>query len=404
MEPGYPLLDRAAKEAAEARILAPFALRSATSRGRRYPEPPDELRTEYERDRDRVVHSTAFRRLMYKSQVFVNREGDHHRTRLSHSLEVSQVARSIASALRLEVDFAEALSLCHDIGHPPFGHRGEWALDALMASHGGFRHNAQVLRVVDLLERRSPDYRGLNLTREVRESLLKHEKAEDWPEEFGERPRWPYLEAQVVDLADSTAYDVHDIEDGLRAGMFQEAELEAASALWRFARERVEQRHPGFLAGTQDVNLRVKRISNELLKLCIQDLIAASAQRIGALAPRTPDDARRAEGMSIAHSEQLAPMVAELAQFLFRAFYRHPHLVAMAAHAQAVLGALFAAYVDDPAGLPRWYRQWRDQVGTHRAVCDYLAGMTDRFAEKEYERLTGLSAEAAGGADERTSR
>ncbi|MBI1382074.1 MAG: deoxyguanosinetriphosphate triphosphohydrolase [Planctomycetaceae bacterium] len=391
----YHLLDRAAKEAHQAATLAPFALRSAASRGRRVPEEPDELRTEFERDRDRIVHATAFRRLMYKAQVFVNREGDHHRTRLSHSLEVAQVARSVASALRLEVDFAEALSLCHDIGHPPFGHRGEWALDELMRSHGGFRHNNQVLRVVDRLERRSPAYEGLNLTRELRESLLKHEKAEDWPAEFDPRPRWPYLEAQVVDLADSTAYDVHDIEDGLRAGMFEEADLIEASSLWRLARERVETRHRGFLASSGDVNLRVKRTSNELIKLCIVDLIEASFERIQAADLKSPEDARQTQGMLIGHSAAVEPAVAELAKFLFRAFYRHPHLLALADHAKAILGVLFTTYTKDPAQLPRWYRLWCDQVGVPRSVCDYLAGMTDRFAEREYERITGRPAPSA---------
>ncbi len=398
METRYPLLDRAAKEAAQEAVLAPFALRSARSLGRHVPEDLDPLRTEFERDRDRIVHATAFRRLMYKAQVFLNREGDHHRTRLSHSLEVAQVARSIASALRLEVDFAEALSLCHDIGHPPFGHRGEWALDKLMAGHGGFRHNNQVLRVVDQLERRSPDYHGLNLTRELRESLLKHEKAEDWPADFDPRPRWPYLEAQVVDLADSTAYDVHDIEDGLRANMFEEAALIEASGLWRLARARVGERHPGFLAASKDVNLRIKRTSNELIKLCIVDLIDASADRIAGAGLVDAHSARSLPGMLIGHSDELEPKVAELAKFLFKAFYRHPHLIELAHHATAVLDVLFSAYVADPHGLPQWYRLWCDEVGVERSICDYLAGMTDRFAEQEYERLTGRHAPDAARA------
>jgi dGTPase len=383
------LLDREAKEAAEAAQLARYALRSRESSGRRVAEDPDPLRTDYERDRDRIVHATAFRRLMYKAQVFVNREGDHHRTRLSHSLEVSQVARSVASALRLNVDFAEALSLAHDIGHPPFGHRGEWALDQLMAAHGGFRHNHQVLRVVDQLERRSPDYRGLNLTRELRESLLKHERAEDWPAELEPRPRSPYAEAQVVDLADSTAYAVHDVEDGLRARMFEEAALIEASALWRRARERVERRHPGFLDASGDVNLRIKRTSNELIKLLITDLIAESARCLAEAAHTSPQSLRAQGGMLVAHSPALRPEVAELNRFLFQAFYRHPHLMELAHHARAVLAALFEAHNARPELLPPWYQRWIDEVGLERATCDYLAGMTDRFAEREYERLTG---------------
>ncbi|QDU69602.1 deoxyguanosinetriphosphate triphosphohydrolase [Engelhardtia mirabilis] len=384
-----PLLDRAAKERRELAELAPFALKSAQSGGRRVPEGPDLLRTDFERDRDRIVHTTAFRRLMYKTQVFVNREGDHNRTRLSHSLEVAQVARSVGGALRLNDPLCEALALAHDIGHPPFGHRGEWALDRQMKDHGGFRHNAQVLRVIDILERRSPDYAGLNLTRETRESLLKHEKAEDWPEEFGPKPRHPYLEAQVVDLADSTAYNVHDVEDGLRAQMFSEADLEAGSRLWRESRERVEARHPGFLSNTADRQLRVKRISNELIKRCIEDLIEASAHAIAAAGLQQPDDARRRHEMTIGHSAELAPEVAELQQFLYRSFYRHPHLQRLTEYASDVIDVLFQAYLRAPQDLPPWYRSWIDQVGLERMVCDYVAGMTDRFAESEYERITG---------------
>ncbi|MEW6072107.1 MAG: deoxyguanosinetriphosphate triphosphohydrolase [Planctomycetota bacterium] len=383
------LYDRAAKIGHRERELAPWAMKSAASRGRRHPEEEDDLRTPWERDRDRIVHSTAFRRLMYKTQVFVNWEGDHHRTRLSHSLEVAQVARSVGSALFLNEPLCEALALAHDLGHPPFGHRGEMALDPLLAGHGGFRHNAQVLRVVDLLERRSPDYPGLNLTREVRESLLKHEKDEDWPAEFRPRPRFPCLEAQVVDLADSTAYDVHDIEDGLRAGMFAEADIEAGAALWRGAREAVDLRHPGFLAGTTDAALRVKRITNELIKICINDLIQASRRALDAEEPRSPQDVRAAPRMMIGHSAVLAEEVAELAAFLDARFYHHPHLAALTAHAAAVLEALFRAYVARPEEMPIWYRWWVETVGRERAVCDYLAGMTDRFAELEYERLTG---------------
>jgi len=381
--------DRTAKEAAEAERLAPWALRSAASEGRRWHEPPPPLRTEYERDRDRITHSAAFRRLMYKSQVFLEREGDHNRTRLSHSLEVAQVARSIATALRLNEPFCEALALCHDIGHPPFGHRGEWALDRLMQGHGGFRHNAQVLRVVDVLERRSPDYRGLNLTREVRESLLKHESEEDWPDEFRPKPRWPFLEAQLVDLADSTAYQMHDIEDGLRAKMFGEDELREGSALWRRACDEVEARHPGFLAASSDDNLRVKRVSNELLGMCIHDIIEHSGASIAAAELESPRCARERDGLSVGHSEDLKPLVAELRRFLFERFYRHPYLMRFAKFADDVMAALFAHYCAHPEEMAGWYRAWVDEVGLERAVCDWLAGMTDRFAEGEFERVRG---------------
>jgi dGTPase len=383
------LFDRAAKEAREERELARWATFSSRSLGRLHPEAEDELRTCFERDRDRIVHCTAFRRLMYKAQVFVNWEGDQYRTRLSHSLEVAQVARSVGNALALNEALCEVLALAHDIGHPPFGHRGEVVLDELMRGHGGFRHNAQVLRVVDLLERRSPDYPGLNLAREVRESLLKHESSEDWPAEFAPRPRHPCLEAQVVDLADSTAYDVHDVEDGVVAGMFLEADLHEGSSLWRSAEARVEARHPGFLAGTDDEKLRLKRAANEVIKICINDLIVTSAARIAASGVRSAAEVRASPSMLVGHSDDIRQGVQELQAFLNRRFYRHPHLLELAGHARVVLSVLFEAYVRRPAEMPPWYRGWAETVGLERAVCDYLAGMTDRFARSEHERLVG---------------
>lgn len=381
------LVDRCAKERREERDLAPWGMRSSASRGRRYPEEADELRTAWERDRDRIVHCTAFRRLMYKTQVFINRQGDHQRTRLSHSLEVAQVARSVGSALGLNEDLCEAIALAHDIGHPPFGHRGEDALDELMADHGGFRHNAQVLRVVDLLERRSPDYPGLNLTRELRESLLKHERGEDWPAELEPRPTRPYLEAQVVDLADSTAYDMHDIEDGIQVELFGEAEIREGVALWRSCEAEVRRRHPGFLEGSQDARLRVKRVSNQLIKTCINDLIAATHARILDAGVRSAEDARRIPRMLVGHGEELGRAVAELQAFLWERVYRHPLLLEFSQYARRILGGLFRAYVEQPSQMPPWYRAWVDDVGLERAVCDYLAGMTDRFAELEHARL-----------------
>jgi dGTPase len=380
--------DRHAKEARELALLAPWAAKSARSRGRGHPEEQDDLRTVWERDRDRIVHSVAFRRLMYKTQVFVNWEGDHYRTRLSHSLEVAQVARSVGSALFLNEPLCEAVALAHDLGHPPFGHRGEQVLDRLMEGHGGFRHNAQVLRVVDLLERRSPDYPGLNLTAEVRESLLKHESDADWPAEFRPRPLRPCLEAQVVDLADSTAYHVHDVEDALRSGVFHEQDIGDVS-LWQGAREAVAERHPGFLQGSADAALRVKRIANEILKVCINDLIQASYQRLQAVRPASSEDVKRRKELLIEHSPAVGREVAELQRFLYERVYRHPRLLELSEHAAEVLQGLFTALVARPEELAPWYRRWLEQVGRERAVCDYLAGMTDRFAEQEFERLTG---------------
>lgn len=368
--------------------LASYAMDAARTRGRRHPEPSHPYRNDYARDRDRVIHSRAFRRLEAKTQVFTTRYSDHFRNRLTHTLEVAQIARTVAGALALNTDLAEALALVHDIGHPPFGHRGEQALDALMEPHGGFRHNAQVLRVVDQLERRSPDYPGLNLTRVVRESLLKHESDADWPEEFRPRPARPCLEAQVVDLADSTAYDVHDVEDGLRSRVFREEDL-AAVPLWQRAREAVEQRHPGFLARTNDPNLRVKRVANELLKLCINDLIRASHARLAELRPASAAEVKARKTMLIEHGDELGRQVGELSRFLYERVYRHPKLLELSQHAAEVLARLFQELCARPQEMPPWYRAWIDEVGRERAVCDYLAGMTDRFAEQEFERLTG---------------
>jgi dGTPase len=381
------LLDRKAKEAREERELAPWALKSSASLGRHWPEDPDPLRTAFERDRDRIVHSTAFRRLAYKTQVFINSEGDQYRTRMSHSLEVWQVARSLSSALRLNETFCEALSLAHDIGHPPFGHRGEWALDELLKDHGGFRHNAQVLRVVDQLERRSPSNPGLNLTREVHESLLKHESARDWPAELEPRPSRPWLETQVVDLADSTAYDKHDLEDGLHAGMFSEAEVREGSSLWRECEAAVAERHPGFLAETTDGKLRIARIANELMGACIQDILRASAEKLAEAGPDSPAAVRALSHTLVTHGVEMKARVAELQTFLHQRFYRHEHLQRLRDFAYEVLAGLYAAYVRCPDELAPWYLEWADTAGLERSVGDYLAGMTDRFAVSEFERL-----------------
>ncbi|QDV06061.1 Deoxyguanosinetriphosphate triphosphohydrolase [Planctomycetes bacterium Poly30] len=386
----FALSDRATRESREARQLAPHAMKAVDSRGRAHPESPDPHRTIFERDRDRITHATAFRRLQYKTQVFLNDEGDHHRTRLSHSLEVCQVARSVAGVLQLNEPLAEALSLAHDIGHPPFGHRGEWALNELMKPYGGFRHNAQVLRVVDLLERRNPDFPGLNLTRELRESLLKHETSEDWPEEFQPKPKHPLLEGQVTDLADSTAYNKHDIEDGLSAGMFTEADLEANVTLWNIARERVAERHPGFLQRqTSDVPLRVSRLANELIGVCIVDLCQATYRNVLDSGVTSPADVQSHDTMLCGHSPEMKPHVAELQKFLYRAFYRHPYLQSFRVWAREVIGGLFEAYRARPSEMSPWYFRWVDQVGLERAVCDFLAGMTDRFAVQEHRRLVG---------------
>ncbi|MEO2094501.1 MAG: deoxyguanosinetriphosphate triphosphohydrolase [bacterium] len=383
------LVDGAAKTAREALQLAPFAAQSADSLGRRHAEDPDPLRTAWERDRDRIVHCTAFRRLMYKTQVFINREADHQRTRLSHSLEVCQVARSIGNSLGLNEPLLESIALAHDIGHPPFGHRGEDALNELMGDYDGFRHNAQVLRVVDLLERRHPDFVGLNLTREVRESLLKHESDKDWPDEFRPKPRQALLEAQVVDMADSTAYNMHDIQDGLANGIFSEDDIASHVELWSRSADEVRARHPGFLEESNDDNLRRQRVTNQLIGSCITDLMETSRALCTQAAIDSPGAARAHDTMLIRHSDELKSLVGELHQFLWERVYHHARLQEFSRYARRLLDGLFEAYNRDPNEMALWYREWAEEVGRERAVCDYLAGMTDRFAEGEFERLTG---------------
>ena len=391
------LINRLDRQAQEEAHLAPYGAKSSASLGRRFPEDEAPLRTCWERDRDRIVHCTAFRRLMYKTQVFINRQADHQRTRLSHSLEVCQVARAVGNPLGLNESLLETIALAHDIGHPPFGHRGEDALDELMASHGGFRHNAQVLRVVDQLERRHPDYDGLNLTREVRESLLKHEKDQDWPDEFRPKARQAWLEAQVVDLADSTAYNMHDIQDGLANGIFSEADIAANVVLWQHAEEEIRQRHPGFLEQSHDENLRWQRITNQLIGSCIGDLIHGSHAEICAAGVESPEAARAHSRMLIRHGAELHKQVGELQSFLWDRVYRHELLQEFSRYARRLLGGLFEAYLARPEEMALWYQEWSEEVGCERAVCDYLAGMTDRFAEREFERLTGHDPVGAAG-------
>ncbi len=376
---GIRLLTREAKEEREERDLPPYAMRARRSRGRRHPEGPDPLRTGFEKDRDRIVHSTAFRRMEYKTQVFVNHEGDYYRTRLTHTLEVVQVARSAASALGLNEPLVEAIALAHDLGHPPFGHKGEETLDALMRDHGGFRHNRQVLRIVDLLEKRHPAYDGLNLDYEVRESLLKGER-KTAPEaaEFEPFPQF-LLEEQVVDAADEIAYTNHDVDDGLKAGIFAEEELDAL-ALWRRARARVEA--PG-LAG----RLRARRTVRALIGILINDLIEHSAGRIAEAGFDSPEAARRAPTPTIGHSPEIRAELAPLRAFLHRNFYHHYRVNRMMAKAREMLERLFVAYVGNPGTLPPEFQAWTEREGLHRGVCDYVAGMTDRFAADEYRRL-----------------
>ncbi|MBS81786.1 deoxyguanosinetriphosphate triphosphohydrolase [Variovorax sp.] len=369
--------------------LAPYASHPARSRGRRHPEPPAPTRDAFQRDRDRIVHSTAFRRLVYKTQVFLNHEGDLFRTRLTHSLEVAQLGRSIARALRLNEDLVEAIALAHDLGHTPFGHAGQDALNACMAEHGGFEHNLQSLRVVDALEHRYPQYDGLNLGFETREGILKHcsranaEKLEA-AEPGGVARRFidrtqPGLEAQLCNLADAIAYNAHDIDDGVRSGLIAVEQLAEVELFERYRREALAE-YPA-LSGRRVLYETIRR----MLSAQVYDVIDATRATLEALAPGDADAVRRAPPV-IAFSEGMRAQSETLQRFLFRNLYRHPQVVQTTDQAREVVRELFDAYLERGAEMPESFAERADRP---RAVADYIAGMTDRFAMREHERLTG---------------
>jgi dGTPase len=363
---------------------APYAAQPERSRGRQHQEAPPEGRNEFQRDRDRIIHSTAFRRLEYKTQVFVNHEGDLFRTRLTHSIEVAQIGRGIARNLGLHEDLVEAIALAHDLGHTPFGHAGQDALNECMRDYGGFEHNLQSLRVVDLLEQRYAEFDGLNLTFEVREGILKHCSVLNARQlgEVGERfllKQQPSLEAQVANLADEIAYNNHDVDDGLRSGLIS---LEQLSAVRVFARHltEVKDRYPQ-LAGRRLIHETVRRMINSQ----VQDLCQQSSHNILAAQPGTIEAVRKS-GALVAFSPDMQQQQLELKQFLRNKLYRHYRVNRMSSKAQRIVRDLFAAFHDDPKLMPDEY-QMRASEEKPRAVADYIAGMTDRYAIREYRRL-----------------
>jgi len=369
--------------------LAPYASDPNRSRGRRHAEPPAPTRTGFQRDRDRIVHSTAFRRLVYKTQVFLNHEGDLFRTRLTHSLEVAQLGRSIARPLGLNEDLVEAIALAHDLGHTPFGHAGQDALNDCMQSHGGFEHNLQSLRVVDQLEERYPAFDGLNLCFETREGILKHcsranalklEQRE--PGGVGRRfldRTQPSLEAQLCNLADEIAYNAHDIDDGVRSGLITIEQLEAVPLFERFRRQTLAE-HP-LLQGRRVLYESIRR----MLSAQVYDVIDATQEALRASGVDSADAARAATPL-VRFSSGMQAQSAQLKQFLLHNLYRHPQVNETTGLAKDVVRGLFAAYVADPAQMGGGFDARGDR---ERAVADYIAGMTDRFAAREHERLTG---------------
>lgn len=374
----------------ERQILAPYAAQSSESLGRRYHEARHPYRSDFQRDRERIIHSAAFRRLEYKTQVFVNHEGDNYRTRLTHTIEVAQIARSIARAMALNEDLSEAVALAHDLGHTPFGHAGEDALNKKMERDGGFSHNRQSLRVVDVLEERYPSFAGLNLTFEVREGIVKHETIYDRPDAEGFHPEWkPTLEAQLVNLADEIAYNSHDLDDGLRSGIFGWDDP-AHLPIWEELNAASEKAHPNL-----DRRLRRYSIVRLLIDWQVTDLINHSRERIEALGIRTLADVRAANELPMTFSPVFAEKIAGLKKFLFENMYRHYRVTRMAAKGERILHGLFDVYVEDVCQLPPKFRQRIERIGNgpeydrivRQVVCDYVAGMTDRYAMLEYRKL-----------------
>lgn len=365
--------------------LAPFAARSRDSRGRQYDEQFKDSRPAYERDRDRIIHCAAFRLLEYKTQVFVNHEGDYYRTRLTHSLEVAQIARGIARRLQLNEDLTEALALAHDLGHTPFGHTGEETLNTLMSDCGGFEHNRQSLRIVEVLEERYPAFNGLNLTWEMREGIIKHTSEYDsgkTPEVADYEPESrPTLEAQIIDLADEIAYNNHDIDDGLKAGLISLDEL-ARIELWRETWALVASKYPALAT-----ERHVYQTISHLIGIFIDDVVVTSRSQLAEHNIVTLEQVRRHPRRLVGFSPSLQRKNKELKQFLYRQLYRHFKVERMRVKADRFLTMLFESYRQNPTLLPRREQERFERFSCERVICDYIAGMTDRFALDEYKRL-----------------
>ena len=393
---------------------APFAVDSRLSRGRLFPEAPSPTRTEYQRDRDRIIHSTAFRRLAHKTQVFVPHEGDHYRTRLTHTIEVGQIARAIARSLRLDEDLAEALALAHDLGHTPFGHTGEDALEEVMEPYGGFDHNAQALRIVTRLEKRYAEYDGLNLAWETLEGLVKHNGPLLQPDgapipkyaarglpvailEFNGRlpldlASFASAEAQAAAIADDVAYNAHDIDDGLRAGLFAIEDLRAVDFVGDLVRE-IDARHPCL-----EPNRFVHELGRRLITRFVEDAIREGGERLAQAAPQSAADVRAQDRPLVTFSAPMQAADQAIKGFLYPHMYRHPRVMKVRVQAAEVVRRLTRAFLADPALMPgEWALAAQaargDEMRVARLICDYIAGMTDRFALAEHRRLFGEAPE-----------
>jgi dGTPase len=367
-------------EEIEDQSLAPYGIRSSASKGRAYDEDEPGYRTAFQRDRDRILHTTAFRRLEYKTQVFINYEGDYYRTRLTHTLEVAQIGRTLARALGANEDLIEAICLAHDLGHSPFGHSGETALNRLMREHGGFDHNRQSLRIVTKLEQRYPDFPGLNLSWEVCEGIVKHETEYDVSDSSDYDPELRgHLEAQIANAADEIAYTAHDLDDGLCSGMITPMMLEGIS-LWEILAESV---------GWQGIldDLYRHRLIRRLIGILVTDMVEATSTRLLNSAVKSVDELQRLDYNVIGLSEEFHRRNRELKDFLYANLYRHSRVVRMQVKAERIINDLFKAYINESSILPKHVQDRIELRGLERTICDYIAGMTDRYAVEEYQKL-----------------
>jgi dGTPase len=364
-------------------FLAPYAMKSSNTRGRAYKEPEHPYRSCYQRDRDRIIHSAAFRRLEYKTQVFVNHEGDYYRTRLTHTIEVAQIARTIAGCLRLNVDLTEAIALAHDLGHTPFGHSGEEALNELMKNFNGFNHNLQGLRVVDYLEERYPDFPGINLTWEVREGIVKHSSRFDKAVKIKEfvPKEMPSLETQVVDIADEIAYDNHDLDDGLTSGLIKESDLENL-LLWDKINKDIAKKYAKIEGGKRKY-LAIR----SLINMQVTDLIRQTESNIEKFKLKSYPDVKKLDKKVVTFSNEMLNLRRPLREFLMDRLYLHYRVVRMSAKAKRFIQELFKVYIDNPEQLPSDTQKRIAKDGARQVVCDYIAGMTDRYALDEYKKL-----------------
>ncbi|MFT7619712.1 MAG: dGTPase [Planctomycetota bacterium] len=376
------MVTREEVEERESQSLMPYSMKSGFSRGRQVEHTRDPWRTEFQRDRDRIIHCSAFRRLDNKTQVFVSPKGGHFRTRLTHSLEVAQISRSVARRLGLNEDLCEAVALAHDLGHTPFGHSGSDVLSRLMADHGNFEHNLQSLRIVDHLEIHYPDCRGLNLTYEVRESILKHNRPFDGPAFADYHPeQGPLLEAQLVDFCDGIAYNSHDIDDGLQSGLLLVEELDEL-AIMKVIRARVRGKWQGI-----EKKMELKKCIGELIDYLSADLVTFSVKRIQELGIKTVDDVRDQQDAVLGFSEKVQQEDEELRAFLYEKLYTHFRVHQMRNRARVFIEGLFGEFIHNPRLMPPRYQEWAKEEGLERTVADYIAGMTDGYAQAEYQRL-----------------